>query len=98
MRSAKKTWRFSYNNGWLDWIEPLPVTARVEGEEGTFILLAGEERVRRAEERPVRRAIAAAMESRRRARGEILGSGTGTYEEEDGNVTIKFDPPGAETS
>jgi hypothetical protein len=98
MKSAKKTWKFSYNNGWLDWIEPLPVTEKVEGEEGTFIPLVGEERLRQAKERPVRRAITAAMASRRRARGEILGSGTGTYEEEDGNITIQFDPPSCETS
>jgi hypothetical protein len=38
------------------------------------------------------------MESRRRARGETLGSVTGTYEEEEGNITIKFDPPCSEIS
>jgi hypothetical protein len=92
----KKTWKFQFNNGVLDWIERLPVTEEVEGEEGAFILLVGE-RVRWAQERPVRQAIRAAMESRRRARG-ILGSGSGTYEDEGGDITIKFDPPSAETS
>jgi hypothetical protein len=93
----KKTWKFSFNNGALDWIERLPVTEEVEGEDSTFILLAGE-RVLWARTRPVRQAIIAAMESRRRARGENLGTGTGTYEEEDGNIMVKFDPPGAEIS
>jgi hypothetical protein len=103
MKSSKKTWKFRFNNGKLDWIERLPVTEKVEGEkveleEGTFVLIAEVRAEVRAEARSVKKAIRAAMESRRLARDEILSvAGAGTYEEEDGNITIKFDSPGTET-
>ena len=100
----KKTWKFSFNNGALDWIERLAATEKIEGEkveleEGTFVPLADVRAEVRAEVRSVKKAIRAAMESYRLARNEILSAaGAGTYEEEDGNIMIKFDPPSSEAS
>jgi len=91
MKSVKKTWKFSFKSGALDWIKQLPCTETVGGEEYTFIPARND----RAEARVVRKAIRAAMKERLARDSEILGSNTGTYEEE---ITIKFDPPGTKSS
>jgi hypothetical protein len=92
MKSVKKTWKFAFRDGALHWIKQLLCTEIVEGEEHTFISARSG---RGPEAQAVRRAIRLAMKGHLARKGNIFGTGTGTYKEE---VTIEFDPPGAETS
>jgi hypothetical protein len=92
MKSVKKTWQFSFGDDALYWLERLPVTEMVEGEE--FTLLSGPGN---AETRVAKRIIRAALRERLAREGKIFASGTGVYEE-GGTITFKLDPPGAESS
>lgn len=93
----KEVWKFSFSNGALGQLKSVPETKIVKGKEQTFIPLG--------EPRGMRRAIKAAI-AERFAR-ELPRSGIGTYEEEDGKTTIRFNDgkitiefnlPGSETS
>jgi hypothetical protein len=73
MKSAKKTWVFSFRDDAMYWLERLPVTEIVEGEE--FTLLSGPGK---GETRVAKRMIKAALKERLVREGKILASGTGS--------------------